>query len=204
MTITWTNATVELIIPVWPHSPPSPLNLTQLSSKRASADQPTVLLDRALTVQVLAHLGKATIEQGGLLLGRLWRAKSEVEAQPPNPSLPVAADLIELCTAIPALAAQGSALSLSMDAAVWETARRTCSDDASGIDSPLRVVGWYHSHPNLSAFFSHTDRQTQAAFFSNAFSVGWVIDPFTSSDSATLDEAFYLGPESLPIEVTRR
>ena len=202
MTITWTNATVELIIPVWPHSLPSPLNLTQPTSKKPSAEQPTVVLNPTLTDQVLAHLGKATVEQGGLLLGRLWRAKLEVDA-PPNSSLPLTANLIELCTAIPALAAQGSALSLTMDAAVWEAARRICSDDASGIKSPLRVVGWYHSHPNLSAFFSHTDRQTQAAFFSNAFSVGWVIDPLRSNNPSALDEAFYLGPESLPIEVTR-
>jgi proteasome lid subunit RPN8/RPN11 len=40
------------------------------------------------------------------------------------------------------------------------------------------VVGWYHSHPNLGAFFSGTDRGTQRAFFNHSYSVGWVIDPF--------------------------
>ncbi len=39
------------------------------------------------------------------------------------------------------------------------------------------VVGWYHSHPNLGAFFSGTDRATQRAFFNRPYSVGLVVDP---------------------------
>ena len=189
MAISWTNIVVELTIPAWPHPLPS----------HASADRPIVLLAPELTSQVLGHLGNANIEQGGLLLGRLWLTEPSAASLSAN-----TADLIELCMSIPALAAEGTSLSLTMEAAVWEAARTVCSSDESGSASPLRVVGWYHSHPHLGAFFSHTDRQTQAAFFANAFSVGWVIDPLHSTDAASLDEAFFLGPESAPITVVRQ
>jgi proteasome lid subunit RPN8/RPN11 len=54
------------------------------------------------------------------------------------------------------------------------------------------VVGWYHSHPGLGAFFSHTDRRTQQAFFAHAYSVGWVVDPLRG------ESAWFVGPRSLP------
>ena len=52
------------------------------------------------------------------------------------------------------------------------------------------VVGWFHSHPNLGAFFSGTDRRTQAAFFSERYKLGWVIDPIRT------EEAWFIGPNS--------
>ena len=57
-----------------------------------------------------------------------------------------------------------------MDSQIWIEANQV------GTNGEM-VVGWYHSHPNLGAFFSGTDRRTQQAFLGNAFSIGWVIDP---------------------------
>ena len=66
---------------------------------------------------------------------------------------------------------------------MWDRARQALR--------PLElIVGWYHSHPGLGAFFSATDRRTQAAFFPHPYSVGWVIDPELD------DEAFFVGQES--------
>ncbi len=61
-------------------------------------------------------------------------------------------------------------LSLRLDASVWTRANASLGDDET-------VVGWFHSHPGLGAFFSDTDRRTQADFFPRAFSLGWVVDP---------------------------
>jgi proteasome lid subunit RPN8/RPN11 len=52
------------------------------------------------------------------------------------------------------------------------------------------IVGWYHSHPKLGAFFSGTDRATQRAFFNHPYSVGLVVDPWRNED------AWFLGPEA--------
>lgn len=40
-----------------------------------------------------------------------------------------------------------------------------------------RIVGWYHSHPNLSPFMSGTDIQTHETYFNFECGVAIVIDP---------------------------
>lgn len=41
----------------------------------------------------------------------------------------------------------------------------------------LRIIGWYHSHPDYGAFFSGTDRKTQRTYFVTPWRVGLVVDP---------------------------
>ena len=189
MAISWKNSVVPLNVPVWPN-PWQPEWLLQ----QAQNHLPIIALENNLTDRVLAHLGNADTEQGGLLLGKLWRNESQLSN---------AVTLVEICREVPAVSADSSALSLKMDAIVWETARLLCANATPETLSPLRVVGWYHSHPNLGAFFSQTDRQTQANFFANAFSVGWVIDPFNTRRDGSLDEAFFIGAQSQAINVFR-
>ena len=70
-----------------------------------------------------------------------------------------------------------------MESGVWERARLARAPQEL-------IVGWYHSHPGLGAFFSTTDRRTQAAFFPHPYSVGWVIDPIDAA------EAFFMGRDA--------
>jgi proteasome lid subunit RPN8/RPN11 len=70
-----------------------------------------------------------------------------------------------------------------MQSGVWDAAR-------AALRPGEQVVGWYHSHPGIGAFFSGADRRTQAGFFNRPFSVGWVIDP------ARGEHAWFVGPES--------
>ena len=44
-------------------------------------------------------------------------------------------------------------------------------------DEDLRIVGWWHSHPNFGCFLSSTDLHTQEFFFSEPYQVALVIDP---------------------------
>jgi proteasome lid subunit RPN8/RPN11 len=78
-----------------------------------------------------------------------------------------------------------------MAADVWNAARE------QGAEGQY-VIGWYHSHPNLGAFFSGTDRHTQRSFFNHRHSVGLVVDPIRN------ERKFFMGPESyeLPVEHT--
>ncbi|MFX1549287.1 MAG: Mov34/MPN/PAD-1 family protein [Promethearchaeota archaeon] len=41
----------------------------------------------------------------------------------------------------------------------------------------LRIIGWWHSHPNLGCFLSSTDLLTQKYFFPHEYQVALVIDP---------------------------
>ncbi len=98
------------------------------------------------------------LEQGGLLLGTAWAGAHG------------AIELVQVRAAVHSAQSQASPVSLSMPTAVWDAAREQLQPGET-------VVGWYHSHPNIGAFFSGTDRRTQAAFFNHPHSLGWVIDP---------------------------
>ena len=133
-----------------------------------------VFVDAAAERVVQAHLATASVELGGLLIGRAW-------AHPDGAIAHVAVE-----KAIPAEQSEGTSVSLRMGTAVWQLAR-------AAMDPDHLIVGWYHSHPGLSAFFSDTDRQTQAAFFNHDYSIGWVVDPVLG------DEALFIGAHCRPI-----
>ncbi len=133
-----------------------------------------VFVDPAAERTVLTHLASAPVEQGGLLIGRAW-------CHPDGSTTHVAIE-----KAVPAEQSEGTSVSLRMATPVWERARQALGADEL-------IVGWYHSHPGLTAFFSRTDRETQAAFFNHGYSVGWVVDPVLG------DEALFLGGECRPV-----
>jgi proteasome lid subunit RPN8/RPN11 len=125
--------------------------------------------------EVLRHLRGSQHEQGGLLLGEVFADDEHVSV--------AASRAVAICRAVPALDFSSSGVSLRMESGVWERAR-------AALRPFEMIVGWYHSHPGLGAFFSATDRRTQAAFFPHPYSVGWVLDPLLD------DEAFFVGRES--------
>ncbi len=124
---------------------------------------------------VTRHLAIHDDEQGGLLIGEVY-AESDDAAR---------SRVVRITQAVPSLEFASTGVSLRMESGVWEDARRRLGEQQM-------IVGWYHSHPGLGAFFSNTDRRTQRAFFPHAYSVGWVVDP-------VLDEsAWFVGPDSAP------
>ena len=127
---------------------------------------------------VLAHLGEHDEEQGGLLIGDAWAAPGGALAH------------IRILTAIAAVDGAGTAVSLVMPPSVWDAARQR-------LGPGQRIIGWYHSHPGLTAFFSDTDRRTQRAVFHHPWSVGWVIDPLAPGPRGR--EALFAGPASEPV-----
>ena len=117
-------------------------------------------------------------ERGGLLLGEVFTTDGSHD--------PVRSRAVVVTAAIAAEDFSSSGVALRMESDVWNRARtRRAANEL--------IVGWYHSHPGLGAFFSHTDRRTQAAFFAQPYSVGWVLDPDDGS------EAFFVGRDSLPL-----
>jgi proteasome lid subunit RPN8/RPN11 len=123
---------------------------------------------------VWSHVSSDNKEVGGLLVGQVWRpANSKVFPFP----------LITILYAIPSVEYRNTSVSLEMGSNVWNHANNQVSAENL-------VVGWYHSHPNLGAFFSGTDRRTQGAFFYHDYSLGWVIDPFRK------EQKVFVGRES--------
>jgi proteasome lid subunit RPN8/RPN11 len=126
---------------------------------------------------MLQHLGGARVERGGLLVGQAYGSEGD------------APQLIAASLNVESRTFDATGVSLRMETEVWEAARPLLSAGAL-------IVGWYHSHPDLGAFFSDTDRTTQRNFFRQPYSVGIVIDPVREELKA------YLGPgcKQIPAE----
>ena len=121
-------------------------------------------------------------ELGGLLLGAAYVPRELGAAI--RGCLTVADRIVE------SVQCRTSSVSLAMDTEVWDRARQL-------LGPATQVVGWYHSHPNLGAFFSGTDRRTQRAFFSHPYSVGLVVDPIRN------EQAWFYGADSAPLSAEK-
>jgi len=133
-----------------------------------------IIVDGEVWSAISTHLSSTHIEQGGLLIGRAFAAS------------PLADILITIERSVPSQLFDGTSVSLVMGSQVWEDARVTLPEGRS-------VIGWYHSHPDLGAFFSGTDRLTQKQFFDNPHSVGLVHDPVRR------EEKWFIGGTSMPV-----
>ncbi len=154
---------------------PAPDPLPVLPGREGVCD---VHIVPGVDAEVLAHLAEEPFEQGGLLIGRAWRCGTA--------GAPGAVTHVRIDKSVAAREADGSAISLRMESSVWSAARALLGPGEL-------IVGWYHSHPGLGAFFSDTDRRTQAAFFHHDYSIGWVIDPWSG------EEALFIGPDCQPV-----
>lgn len=143
----------------------------------ASAHSPGIRIDTGAAETIADHVKGSHFEVGGLLLGETiaWPQYPTEQAKVANET----SDLTALVTypfatrvqvAVPARQHSQSPVFLEMDPSVWREARELAPQ--------LKIVGWFHSHPDLGAFFSSTDRNTQRHFFRLPHQVGLVIDPF--------------------------
>jgi proteasome lid subunit RPN8/RPN11 len=149
---------------------------TALASRAIAAEHLTPLVAvhaLAFDLALRSVIGNP-LEQGGLLLGTAWAGASGQIC------------LVQVRAAVHSTVSQASPVSLSMPTEVWNAARGQLQDGET-------VVGWYHSHPNIGAFFSSTDRRTQADFFNHAHSLGWVIDPVRR------EQAWFAGAQSVEL-----
>jgi len=149
--------------------------LDALLGRLAPGDGLLVAVEQAAAEYVLRHLAGRGDEQGGLLLGEVYAEDAIVAGS----------RAVIVTQAVAATEFASTGVSLRMASGVWEAAR-------ARLGPTELVVGWYHSHPGLGAFFSHTDRRTQRAFFPHAYSVGWVVDPIAG------ESAWFVGPDSRP------
>jgi proteasome lid subunit RPN8/RPN11 len=142
------------------------------------ADGRAIVLEHLGRIEVERQLAASWDEQGGLLVGEVFTHTDGA----------IAAVVVR--AAVEALEFASSSVSLRMEAGVWTRAREA-------LRARELIVGWYHSHPGLGAFFSDTDRRTQRAFFPHPYSVGWVRDPTRG------EECWFIGPDSAAVSAQR-
>jgi hypothetical protein len=154
-----------------------PAGAASIAARVQAGDVPLVLVD-AQAIEVAArHVGASALERGGLLAGTPVLLDGAVA-------------LVHVTRAIPGTEDDATPLSLRLDATVWSRANATLQPGEA-------VVGWFHSHPGIGAFFSDTDRATQAGFFPHAYSLGWVIDPVRG------EHAWFVGAQSELVPLRR-
>jgi proteasome lid subunit RPN8/RPN11 len=131
-------------------------------------EESLVLVDEGAAKRAMAHVSGFDVESGGLLVGKTFTTNATAFA--------CLRHVIAILNCVPADEVTGTSVALRMESKLWTKANESKPDDQF-------VVGWFHSHPNLGAFFSGTDRGTQARFFSDSHKVGWVIDPIRKEDA---------------------
>lgn len=152
----------------------SAIDIAKLIS--ATADCPLVIFPDYVRQKIMTHLKIKKVELGGLLVG------SVVSVDSLNEGLTA----IIINDSIESKDFDSTSVSLSMGASVWKSASEVSNEKNF-------VVGWYHSHPNLGAFFSGVDRKTQEDFFSSNYSLGLVIDPIRN------EEKWFISSDSLEV-----
>ena len=142
--------------------------------------EPIVVVSKDARRTIWEHAVSSKLEVGGLLIGGAFGWSPQLD----SPSL------IEVELAIPGSPIANSGVSLALGTSAWDESR-------PWIERGKLVVGWYHTHPNLGAFFSGTDRRTQRSHFKQSYSVGLVVDP------VRVDVAWFLGPAAVEIDASR-
>lgn len=150
-----------------------------LAINQYAGNQKTLILIKAnARCDAFSYVAQRSVESGGLLLGRTFANDGASSSSFEH--------VIQISNCVFAEESHGTATALRMESSLWSKAAKLKRSNEF-------VVGWFHSHPNLGAFFSGTDRRTQASFFADDYKVGWVIDP------VRLEEAWFIGMNSYEI-----
>jgi proteasome lid subunit RPN8/RPN11 len=135
-------------------------------------------------------------EQGGLLLGNVFY----------DHDLNNYHGIVQ--KAIPGDSAKGSAVYLQMGHDTWsEMMHKIDKIQEEEKELNLRVIGWYHTHPNeLNVFMSGTDMNTQQKFFNEDWHFAIVLNPHRqiwkvfSGKDASVCRGYFLSESPLVTE----
>lgn len=157
------------------HRPPSLDQIVKIHGVPPASRQVHIFVSQQALTQVETH-GQTDIgcELGGLLLGKAYNQKDGKGEK----------IYVEVKAAIPALSDKKGPVHFTFTADAWANAhllRETHYPD-------LKIIGWFHTHPNLGVFYSSDDMVVHSTAFSLPWHVGLVVDPVR-------DEAAFFGWE---------
>jgi len=159
--------------PIYPDPPDSPLRFPagHTTWGRPEGAHVQVSLTQAAYAQVMRHAqsgcqGGSHREVCGILLGQVFRAPDWC---PDRQRYHITVE-----RALPDQRGVSRAAFCQFTHESWAALAKEAEENFP----QLRIVGWYHSHPDYGAFFSPTDRDTQRIYFSSVpWRVGLVVDP---------------------------
>ena len=122
--------------------------------------EPVYVFDSRAEAAMRRHANSSDNEVAGILAGRVWTDADS------------AIVLVEA-----AIRAEKHVETTSVHVSFRNEAWDEIARELDALGTSLVVVGWYHTHPNLGAFFSGTDRGTQASAFRQPWQIGIVMDP---------------------------
>jgi proteasome lid subunit RPN8/RPN11 len=144
----------------------------------------SVFMTRPAYIRVCVHACSASIEVGGALVGE-WCADRETGEQ-----------FVIVKHVLPArFTRQGAVyLTFTQDSLV------DLHDQIEKRFPGERIVGWYHTHPQMGVFLSHYDTWLHSHFFPEPWQVALVVEPFSSvagffirQTDGSLDPTRYFG-----------
>src|SRR5581483_9730698 len=114
-----------------------------------------IIVDAAAWREIYAH-ARADLrrERGGILLGEIYEYGDR--------------KAVRVTGAVPARLAVGSAASLHFNYEAWQEIERNRPQNGE------KLIGWYHTHPGLTAFYSETDYFSHQNFFNLPWQIGLV------------------------------
>lgn len=122
--------------------------------------EPEVFIHADALHKALEHtLSDTRNEVGGVLLGEFYRSHGKL--------------VTDVHDAMEAPATRAGVSHVTFSHETWTEINRKRDDEFPG----LRIVGWYHSHPNIGVFLSKQDMFIQQNFFDDDGHVALVIDP---------------------------
>jgi proteasome lid subunit RPN8/RPN11 len=152
-------------------APGVPLDLCEIKIHAAdTVDKPVpglpyaapveIIVDQAAWNQITRHAGEdLRHELGGLMVGEIYEHAGH--------------RAVRVTAAVPARGAVNSMASIQFTSDAWTEMERLRRDHTAG----EKLVGWYHTHPGFTAFFSATDTFMHESFFNQPWHVALVLDP---------------------------
>lgn len=133
---------------------------------------PALYMDTLAMRAIREHIcwGRSTpdnrVEQGGLIVGEIVEGST-------RQTTALVTDIL------PAVGTRGSAAYVKFDHQIWlrmldEFDRLVHS---GRITRNRKIIGWYHTHPNMSVFMSGTDMGTQRSLFGQPWNYALVLNP---------------------------
>jgi proteasome lid subunit RPN8/RPN11 len=123
-------------------------------------EQLCIIVTQAALAQIEAHsLSDTGREVGGALLGQAYRHGERL--------------YVEVKAVLPAVSRDHGPLHFTFSADSWMALQQAQADQYPQLD----MVGWFHTHPDLGAFYSSDDVVVHSAAFTLPWHVGLVLDP---------------------------
>ncbi len=164
-----------------PRRPPPTREVMPWLAGLADDQEPCYLWSPAARRAMERHARSSRQEVAGLLCGRVWTDDRDRA-------------LVAIDHAIPATEhVETSGVHVSFRAEAWDS----LSSSISALEGGVLLVGWFHTHPGLGAFFSGTDLRTQRGAFREPWQLGLVMDPIRGEVQA------FRGPDAIPVDPTR-